>query len=486
MTCTKTIHASCSATLILAAFAATAGPLTIPNTFESGTPARAAEVNENFTALAEQVNDNDARIGAIEDGIADGEARLNAIETEIADDDARFTALEEGIADHETRVSALENATGASSDLLIEGNLMLGTSPETSGNIFKGGATFIHDSGLRNTFVGVGAGNLGVTGSPNTSIGYLSLGGLTTGTGNTAVGDRVLQRNTSGLSNTAVGDKALSSNTQGKFNTAVGSLALQNNSLGGVNVALGMAAMLGNLTGHSNIAVGADTLRGVIHGSQNVAVGTSALNRISDGIANIAIGHLAGSELEDGSGNVLIANLGRVSESNAVRIGTDAHRIYFEGARNRSVSQPLGLAIGDDGQIGIIPSSRRYKEDIADMNDASELLMRLRPVTFRYKKEHAGGGERPLQYGLIAEEVDEVAPQLVARGLNGQIETVLYQFLPPMLLNEYQKQQRTIEAQRKDIASLSHHLAQLREETQRLAAALARLERDDDAQFAQR
>lgn len=486
MTCTKTIYASCTATLILAAFAATAGPLTIPNTFESGTPARAAGVNDNFTAVAEQVNDNDSRIGAIENGIAEGETRLNAIETEIADDDARFTVLEEGVAEHETRVSALESATETSPDLTVEGNLILGPSTETSGNVLKGGELFIHDRGEWNTFVGTNAGNATLTGTGNTSLGHESLFGLTSGYSNTAVGASALRRNATGINNSAVGFQSLAANVTGLGNSALGTFALSRNSSGFGNVAIGTSALFQNFDGDENIAIGAEALLTAAELSSNIAIGARALRTIYEGDNNIAIGTSAGASVERGSGNVLIAHPGNVEESNAIRIGIATHRTYVLGARNKIPATPVGLVIGMDGLLGVIQSSRRYKEDIADMSDASELLMQLRPVTFRYKKEHVGGGERPLQYGLIAEEVDEVAPQLVARGLNGEIETVLYQFLPPMLLNEYQKQQRTIEAQRKDIASLTRHLAHVREETQRLAAALARIESNDDAQLAQR
>ena len=116
--------------------------------------------------------------------------------------------------------------------------------------------------------------------------------------------------------------------------------------------------------------------------------------------------------------------------------------------------------INSFGQLGTVQSSRRYKEDIQDMADASSALLRLRPVTFRYKKP-SDDGSKPVQYGLIAEEVAEVYPDLVARSADGQIETVKYQLLDPMLLNELQKQHATITAQQEQIRSLEERLAKL-------------------------
>ena len=149
------------------------------------------------------------------------------------------------------------------------------------------------------------------------------------------------------------------------------------------------------------------------------------------------------------------------------------------------------MLIDSNGQLGTISSSRRFKDSIADMDAASSALMTLRPVTFHYKTDQKASG-RTLQYGLVAEEVAEVYPGLVARSADGQIETVMYQFLPPMLLNEYQKQQRTIEAQ---AAEMSRQALQIARQTARIAeleqahvvlqkqaADIAALKQDRDAQ----
>ena len=129
------------------------------------------------------------------------------------------------------------------------------------------------------------------------------------------------------------------------------------------------------------------------------------------------------------------------------------------------------VLIDSSGQLGTASSSRRYKFDIADIGDATDGLMRLRPVTFRYL---AHGDNAPLQYGLIAEEVDEVYPELVARNNDGQVETVMYQFLSPMLLNEVQKQHRQIEEQQKTIDALKATLDGVGERLRALEKELGR------------
>src|SRR5439155_7112181 len=157
-------------------------------------------------------------------------------------------------------------------------------------------------------------------------------------------------------------------------------------------------------------------------------------------------------------GNIYLGNEGVAAEQDTIRIGSGGvignhSRFFVAGVHGVStgVANAIAVVIDGNGQLGTASSSRRFKNDIADMNDASAALMKLRPVTFHYRADRNPAG-RTLQYGLVAEEVAEVYPGLVAHSIDGQIETVLYQFLPPMLLNEYQKQQRTIEAQTAEIA----------------------------------
>src|SRR5205823_11369673 len=175
----------------------------------------------------------------------------------------------------------------------------------------------------------------------------------------------------------------------------------------------------------------------------------------------------AGVNQTTGSGNIYLGNEGVAAEQNTIRIGSGGgignhNRFFVAGVRGvtTGVANAIAVMIDGNGQLGTASSSRRFKDGIVDMADASAALMKLRPVTFHYKADRNPAGRTP-QYGLIAEEVVEIYPGLVAHSADGQIETVLYQFLPPMLLNEYQKQQRAIEAQAAEIATLKRQVAQI-------------------------
>ena len=204
-----------------------------------------------------------------------------------------------------------------------------------------------------------------------------------------------------------------------------------------------------------NTALGLEALDNNTTGAYNTAYGNYALANTTTGGNNIGIGNNAGYYLSTGDYNIDIGNLGVRGESGTTRIGDVQTRAFIAGIRGVTTGVPDGVAVVVDrnGQLGTLNSSRRYKENIADMNGASSALLKLRPVTFHYKVDQ-NPAARALQYGLIAEEVAEVYPGLVARSADGQIETVLYQFLPTMLLNELQKQRRTIEAQAAKIGVL--------------------------------
>ena len=193
---------------------------------------------------------------------------------------------------------------------------------------------------------------------------------------------------------------------------------------------------------------------------QNTAIGYLAPSSSTAGSQNIAIGTQAGYNVA-GSNNILIGNEGTATDSGTIRIGCISSCVNSGGPQSSafiagiygvitSASNAVPVLIDSNGNLGTVSSSRRYKEDIEDMGDASDGLLRLRPVTFRYKKPF-DDGSKPVQYGLIAEEVAEVYPDLVARSADGQIETVKYQVLDSMLLNELQKQNATIAAQREQI-----------------------------------
>lgn len=262
--------------------------------------------------------------------------------------------------------------------------------------------------------------------------------------------------------NVAVGPSALISNTIGQSNTAIGNSALYKNTSGQNNEAIGEDALHSNTEGSLNVAVGVNSLFDNTSGLGNIAIGGAALYNNTTGSNNIAIGYEAGDNIGAGANDIYIGGSGSSDESNTIRIGTPRMQTAFFGAgiAGATVSGVPVLINTSTGQLGIASSSRRYKQDIKDMGDASAGLMRLRPVTFRYEKPFADGSE-PVQYGLIAEEVAGVYPDLVARGADGQIETVKYQLLDSMLLNEVQRQEREIHGLQEQNQALQERLARL-------------------------
>jgi Chaperone of endosialidase len=354
----------------------------------------------------------------------------------------------------------------------LNGNLTLANSTAVAGNILKGPTSFIHNFGTNNVFVGAGAGNFTMTGTDNAVSGYQAFVGNTGGSGNVTSGSGALAGNTSGNFNTGLGYHALYANTTASVNTAVGSNALANNTVGTQNVAMGEGALYSNVNGNSNTAYGWNALVGGSANYNNTAIGVQALAANNIGAANLAIGYRAGINLSSGNYNIYIAHDGIATESNTMRIGDSGYqnKTFIAGIRGITTinANAIPVVIDFAGQLGTVSSSRRVKDDIADMDAASSELMKLRPVTFHYKSDHAPAG-RTLQYGLVAEEVASIDPGLVALSADGQIETVMYQFLPPMLLNEYQKQQRTIEAQ-------ADHIAQLERDRQAQSARIDALE----------
>jgi hypothetical protein len=310
------------------------------------------------------------------------------------------------------------------------------------------------------------------TGSFNTAVGSETLNNTTTATANTAVGSQVLLSNTTGGYNTGVGYGALTVDQAGTYDTAVGAFALFNNTAsdntalgyealahnagGSDNTASGEQALLSNTLGNNNTAGGAAAMLSNTSGSDNTAYGELALENNTTGVGNIAIGSGAAASVSgSNSNNIEIGSAGSSGDSGAIRIGTSGTQTSFFVARVRGVTtgenDAVPVVIDSNGQLGTISSSRRFKTDIQDMGDASRGLLRLRPVTFRYQKPFADGSQ-PIQYGLIAEEVEEVYPHLVARSADGQIETVKYQVLDAMLLNELQRQQAEIAELRDQLA----------------------------------
>ena len=226
---------------------------------------------------------------------------------------------------------------------------------------------------------------------------------------------------------------------------------------------MGSQALFSNITGSNNIAIGFGALFSATQGNANTAIGNSALAGNTGGV-NIAIGFLAGSSATTGNHNIYIANSGKPGDDGVIAIGHQDNQSHttIAGIRGVTTDIPANLPvlISQTGQLGTVISSRRFKQDIHDMDQASSALMCLRPVTFRYKKAYANG-ERPLQYGLIAEEVAKVYPELVVYDKAGQTQSVQYHQLPTLLLNKLQKQHRLIQEQERQITNLSGRLSRL-------------------------
>lgn len=297
------------------------------------------------------------------------------------------------------------------------------------------------------------------TGDRNTAVGAVALRNNTTGRTNTAVGVDSLQQNTTGADNTAVGFESLLGNTVSASNTAVGVRALTTNTLGGENTAVGFESLRYNNLGNGNTALGTRSLN-LSTGSWNLALGHGALNLLSSGDANIAIGVDAGQALQTGQRNIYLGNNGLASESSVIRIGSNSYqsKVFLAGVWSATTQYAAVPVVVDlNGQLGTVSSSRRYKQDIQDLGATTDRLFDLRPVSFRYKAQPEG----PIHFGLIAEEVAEVMPELVVHGKDGQIETVAYHELAPLLLNEVQKQRREIQTLKAELEAIKAALGRL-------------------------
>jgi hypothetical protein len=309
--------------------------------------------------------------------------------------------------------------------------------------------------------------------------------------GNTSAGENALPNSSLASYNTAFGASALRfQHDDGDENTAVGAFAmvfdygiagstntfpgylldpvdLQPDENGLITTPITLVA--GPNPSRGSTAVGAFALA-TNDGGYNTAIGARALST-SSGYLNIAIGSYAGGANTTGSCNIYIGNTGESAEHHTMRLG---HRMmigrtFIAGVRQTTTAyaDAVDVVIDSQGQLGTISSSRRYKEEIRDMADSSNALMQLRPVTFRYAKPFANG-EKPIQYGLVAEEVANVFPDIVTHGSDGHVETIQYYKINAMLLNEVQKQHRQLAAQatelahqREAIAALTERLAQL-------------------------
>jgi len=307
------------------------------------------------------------------------------------------------------------------------------------------------------------------SGSNNAVFGNVSMKSNLTGAYNSTLGNYTLVSNTSGEYNTATGYAALYADT-GSFNTAAGGYALYSNSDGSDNTATGNNALYSDTTGSYNTAAGYDALYLSTTASDNVSIGfQSGFN--TTGSDNVSIGYQSGYNTTTGSYNIEIGNTGSSTDSGVIRIGgSNQTTFYAAGINGVSVgSGGIPVYINSNGQLGTVLSSIRFKEDVHDMGDASSAIFRLRPVTYRYKQAYANGLQT-IDYGLIAEEVAKVYPDLVVKGADGQILTVQYQKLTPLMLNELQKEHQLLEDQQAKIEQLEKQLAALPALEQRLTA----------------
>ena len=365
------------------------------------------------------------------------------------------------------------------------GNTFYGTNAGTAdgeSNSGFGNAVLHFNTGSYNTACGAEALLDNSGGNYNTASGYKALYTNTSGTYNTASSAYALESNTTGGLNTASGYQALYSNTIGGANTASGVNALYQNTTGGYNTATGVDALFSNTTGNYNMANGHESLysntTGAFYavngafvlysntiGNFNTATGPGALFSNTTGSNNVALGATAGFALTTGSNNICIGAgvNGVAGESNTTRI----RNVYSSVASSRAVY------VNADNKIGTFSSSRRFKQDIQPMDKSSETLFALKPVTFRYKKD--ADPSQALSFGLIAEDVARVSPELITRDEEGKPQTVRYEAVNAMLLNEFLKEHRKNEQQKSKIEQQDAKIAQQQKQIEALTEGLQKV-----------
>ena len=392
------------------------------------------------------------------------------------------------------------------------GLLALESNTEGNFNTANGAGTLLFNTADENTATGAGALLANTTGGPNTATGAFALFSNTTGNNNNAFGFEALFNNTTGPFNNAFGNGALASNTTGDRNTAIGEGALLANTTGSHNIGIGVSALRNNSTGHDNIAIGQDAssqsqggqfntavgsnalvfnsadgntaiggfalpantagasntglgeaaLFNNTTGNNNTAVGASALGSCTTGNNNIAIGFNAGSSLTTFSNNIDIGNTGVAADTDTIRIGDTQNGntiTFIAGIIDAGVTGATVL-VTENGQLGVAVSSKRFKSEIEPMDKASEALFSLKPVRFRYNKKIDPHGAQ--QFGLVAEDVENVSPNLVVHDQGGKPYSVRYEAVNAMLLNEFLKEHKIVEHQERTIEELRSAVAQQR------------------------
>jgi hypothetical protein len=345
-----------------------------------------------------------------------------------------------------------------------EGDNALFSLTTGAGNTANGYQALVNNTtGNENTANGSGALGSNTAGSTNTATGVGALASNTSGSDNTATGVGALGSNITGFGNTASGVDALLNNTtingvSGDNNTATGVSALQNNTTGFQNTANGSFALESNTTGINNTANGYQALVNNTTGNNNTAIGVGALQNAT-GNNNIAIGNQAGVNLTGGSNAIEIGNPGVAP--NQIRIGVQGTQTatFIAGIYGSLFPNGVQVVASPQGRLGTTTSSARFKEAIKPMDKASETILALKPVTFRYKKELDPEGIP--QFGLVAEEVEKVNSALVARDANGKPYTVRYEAVNAMLLNEFLKEHRTVQELKTTVAKQQKQIERL-------------------------
>jgi Chaperone of endosialidase len=325
------------------------------------------------------------------------------------------------------------------------------------------------------------------TGDRNTALGALALSEHNTGFYNTATGVEALRGDgihpNTGSYNTATGYQALFSITSGGYNTATGFASLPANTAGYFDTADGVFALFTNSTGYQNFGGGVSALYNNTIGHDNTACGFQALGNNQSGNNNIGIGSNGGINVT-GSNNIDIGAFGLAGESNTIRIGRQGihTKTYIRGIFGAGASGGSAVYVTSTGKLGTVASSARFKEQIKPMDKASEAILALKPVTFRYKRQL--DPEYIPQFGLIAEDVEKVNPDLVVRDESGEIYTVRYDAVNAMLLNEFLKEHRKVEEQEATITQLKKDLratvveltARLKEQDSKIEKVSAQLQ----------
>jgi trimeric autotransporter adhesin len=397
-----------------------------------------------------------------------------------AEGDSALANLTNGLGNTAVGHEALENLTTGDANTAVGEHTLLQLTSGGNNTAIGNGASASITTGGHNTAVGAGALVFNQTGDNNTALGDEALF-ETTGFNNTAAGASALFNNTTGFDNTAHGVSSLFSNKTGFNNTATGFTALQNNTTGNSNTATGDGALAGNTSGNFNTACGISSLLSNTIGKNNTGIGSNSGGNLTTGNNNIAVGVNAGLNLTTGSNNIEVGNAGLAGEANTIRLGKQGMQkaTFIAGIAGTGLTGAQ-VVVNSTGKLGVVTSSARFKNDIKPLKDASEAILKLKPVMFRYKKEI--DPDAACQFGLVAEEVDKVMPELVIHDEEGKPFTVHYDAVNAMLLNEFlknyradQEQGRQLQEQELTIANLETLVKQQQKQIEALTATVLKV-----------